>query len=323
MNPPGNGVGEIKKKMKPLLPPPLVSGVGVMDVGQGSCILAYRPNGDPFFYYDIGYPLWFYTRSAPAGLNPNVGPYLGPCLFNDPMIILSHWDWDHWRLARIAHDRAVQHGVDVVDLRWCFPVQPIGPAATNFRNALTQAFPWPPALPNLNFAGIGMILRCTGDDINNSGLAVAIQTLLPSADPVNHFMIFTGDASFGNVPLPAPVLASTGIAAVHHGSDSHGAAENLPHPPVPYNLTGRIAFSYGIYQRADGTIGRPYGHPRIAATAAQSAAGWRNIASTAESAFNADDPANRGNIRMGQFIAPQCQPNSCAFEDFPLNKRLD
>jgi hypothetical protein len=150
-----------------------------------------------------------------------------------------------------------------------------------------------------------------------------IPTRLPSNDVVNHHLVFTGDASFGNVPLPGPVLANTtGITAVHHGSDSHGAALNLPNPPVPYNLTGRIAYSYGIYQRADGTIVHPYGHPRVLAIALYALAGWANRACTAESAFYADDGV-RGNIRMGQFLPFQCPAGSCAFQTFPPAKRLD
>lgn len=294
-----------------------------MDVGQGNCLLAYKQNGDPFFYFDIGYPLWFYTRSAPAALNPNVGPYRGPCLYNFPLIILSHWDWDHWRLAKIAHSQAVYHGTDIVNFIWLFPDQPIGPATANFRNLLTQAIVWPPGLPSFNFPNEALIVRCTGapTDINNSGLAIVIPIQLPSNDPNHHIVVYTGDASFGNVPLlPALLAFTTGISAVHHGADSHGAALNLPNPPVPYNITGRIAYSYGIYQRHGASV-HPYGHPRPAACNAYRAAGWRNEACTAEAGFYTN--GLRGNIRMGRFVNYQCPAGSCAFQTFPPAKRLD
>jgi hypothetical protein len=313
-------ISEAVKKVKlPDPPPPGVSGVGVMDVGQGSCLLAYGQNGNPLFYFDIGYPLWFYTRSAPAALNPNVGPYRGPCLYANPVIVLSHWDWDHWRLAGIAHAQVVFHGVDIVNLQWIIPAQNVGPVTANFRNALTNVTVWPMGLASQNFPGIGTIVRCTGPaaDINNSGLAIIVPILLPSNDPNVHIVVFTADASFGNVPVPLPAWNNiTGITAVHHGADSHGAAANLPNPPAPYNITGRIAYSYGVYQRANGTFAHPYGHPRVPAITAYRNNGFRNQSSTAESGFYANDGV-RGNIRMGLLIGPQCPPNSCAFRAFP------
>lgn len=326
-NPPGKGPPLKKIDLKPPPPPPPpVSGVGVMDVGQGSCILAYDQAGNPLFYYDMGYPLVFYRNSAPATLRRGLGNYLGPCLFQNPRIYLSHWDWDHYRLAHTAHLEALHHGVDVVDLHWIFPVQNIGPAAGNFRALFTNAHPL--VAPSQDwFDGHGNIictvLQCVGGDINNSGLAMVIPTRLPSADVADHLLVFTGDASFANVPLTPPMLANTtGITAVHHGADTHGAAANLPNPPVPYNVTGRIAYSYGVYQRNDGTFVHPYGHPRAVAILAYALAGWGNRACTAESAFYANDGV-RGNIRMGQFIVFQCPAGSCAFQAFPLAKRLD
>ncbi|HVQ40388.1 MAG TPA: hypothetical protein VMS31_22795 [Pyrinomonadaceae bacterium] len=260
----------------------------------------------------------------PPPAPPANGPYLGPCLFNNPTIILSHWDWDYWRLAKIAHDQGAHGGVDVINLSWIFPLQPIGPATANFRDSLTQPTQWPGGLASMPIAD-GLIVRCTGPaiDINNSGLAIILPMLLPSTDPNVHVVIFTGDVSFGNVPVPAPMLAlSTGITAVHHGSDSHGAALNLPNPPAPYNVTGGMAYSYGVYQRADRTFFHAYGHPRVPAINTYQAVGFRNEACTAESAFFQDDGV-RGNVRMGQFIAFRCLPNSCAFQAFPPAKRLD
>jgi hypothetical protein len=319
----GNPIADLKKlkPAPPPPPPPPVSGFGVMDVGQGSCVLAYGQNGDPLFYFDIGYPLWFYTRSAPAGLNPNVGPYRGPCLFQNPPIVLSHWDWDHWRLAKIAHNQVANHPVDIITLPWIFPDQNIGPATAAFRDSLTNTFQWPANLPSLFVPDIGWIVRCTGADINNSGLAILVICRLPSNDVVPHLVVFTGDASFGNVPVQAPMLAlTTGITAVHHGADTHGAADNLPNPQVPYNNTARIAYSYGVYQNSQGLMVHPYGHPRVAAITAYQAAGFRNEERTGEGDFWANDGA-RGNIKMGANLAPNCPNNSCAFRVFP--KTLD
>jgi hypothetical protein len=292
-----------------------------MDVGQGNCILAYDQTGNPLFYYDIGYPLVFFRASAPTNLQR--GPdYLGPCLFQTPRVYLSHWDYDHYRLAHTAHVEAAAHhnNVDIVTFDWIFPVQVIGPVASNFRGLFTNAHPMAGPSQNwldLNGNIICTVLQCTGADINNSGIALVIPTRLPSTDAQDHLMVFTGDASFGNVPLNAVMLATilgkTGITAVHHGADSHGADADLPNPPAPYNATGRIAYSYGVNA---GTNVHPYNHPRNAATAAYAHAGWRNIACTAESTFYAND-GQRGNIRIAQLWPFRCPPGSCAFQTFP------
>src|SRR5947209_5239343 len=38
---------------------PNVQSVGVMDIGQGGCNMLIQGN-EPLFYFDIGYPLWFF-----------------------------------------------------------------------------------------------------------------------------------------------------------------------------------------------------------------------------------------------------------------------
>lgn len=321
-NPPGMGPATKKPTLQQAPP---VSGVGVMDVGQGSCILAYDQTGNPLFYYDIGYPLVFFRASAPDTLRQ--GPaYLGPCLFQTPRVYLSHWDYDHYRLAYISHVvETARNGVDIVTFDWIFPVQNIGPVASNFRALFTNAHPMPAATPmqqwlDQNGNLICTVLRCVGADINNSGIALVIPTRLPSDDAPDRLMVFTGDASFHNVPLTAAMLANLpGITAVHHGAISDGAAADLPRPPAPFNAVGRIAYSYGVNA---GTNVHPYGHPRDEATAAYSQRGWNRIACTAEGTFYANDGL-RGNIRIAKFLDPRCLPNSCAFRIFPDAKKLD
>ncbi|MBV9762801.1 MAG: hypothetical protein JO340_19740 [Acidobacteriaceae bacterium] len=302
----------------PPLPPPIppVSAVGVMDIGAGNCNLLFDQAMQPLTYYDVGYPLWFYISSAPN--NMRLGPnYLGPIVQNangNLNIVLSHWDWDHWRLGRLAN---------LQNLAWLYPVQPVGASANNFILSLTNPTQWNPVNP----AQIGLnytVYRCTPPPgappamvMNNSGLAMSLSTNLPVGAPLWHRICLTGDANFNTLPMP--VVNTTGITAVHHGANTHGAAANLPNPPFPYAAAGRIAYSYGI--RPNGV--HVYGHPVQAAVLAYQAQGWVQQRSTAEGAnINAVPPAigNRGNVRIGSQAALPPAYNGSAF--FPNPNQL-
>lgn len=297
---------------RPRVPP--VSAVGVMDIGAGNCNLLFDQNMEPLTYYDVGFPLFFYVASAPNNLR--VGPnWLGPILqnaANNLNIVLSHWDWDHWRLGRLAN---------LHNLAWLYPVQPVGPSAHNFILTLTNPAQWNPlnaVQANANYT----VYRCTPPPgaapamiMNNSGLAVTLSTNLPVGDAAWHEICLTGDANFNT--LPAPVANATGITAVHHGANTHGAAANIPVPPFPYAAAGRIGYSYGI-RPATGV--HVYGHPVPAAVAAYQNQGWVQERSTAEGPhINANPPALgfRGNIRMGSQAALPPAYNNTAFFAYP------
>lgn len=300
-------------------PPPPISGVGVMDVGQGNCNLLLDANVEPLAYFDVGYPLWFYVGSLPANMRFGNAAYLGPIPQNAAAnleVVLSHWDWDHWRLGHVA---------GLAALPWLYPMQPVGPVTAAFIAGLANGnvYGGAPVTALANYT----IYQCVPPLgapaamlMNNSGLALQVQTNLPVADPAWHTMIMTGDANFDTLPIHPVYPALTGITAVHHGSNAHGAAANLPAPVAPYAATGRIGYSYGVRQTAAGALVHCYGFPVPAAVAAYHAAGWNNEESTAEGAnINAAPPAvgNRGNIRMGNQTALNAAYNGTAFFNFP------
>lgn len=298
-------------------PAPLTSGVGVMDIGIGNCNMLVDQAGDVIAYYDLGYPLWFFLTSPPLNMRFGNAAYTGPVLQNAAgtlQVVLSHWDWDHWRLGHIA-------GLNV--LPWTVRMIPAGPAALNFFNTI------PVANRNVLAGGAGAapVAGPGGSTIyftnpvgavipamimNNTGLALSVPTNLPLADPIQRQIVLTGDANFNFVPMP-PVVAGniTGIVAVHHGSSNHGASgPPLPNPVIPYALTGRIGYSYGISNA--GT--HAYGFPVAVSVANYQAAGWNNETSTAEgAAINAGGVAGRGNIRMGAQIPLLAAYNGTAF----------
>ena len=261
-----------------------------MDIGIGNCNMLVDQAGDVIAYYDLGYPLWFFLTTPPANMQVANAAYAGPILQNaagNLQVVLSHWDWDHWRLGHIA-------GLNV--LRWTVRMIPAGPAALNFFNTIPLA--------NRNVlaggAGAAPVAGPGGSTIyftnpvgavipavimNNTGLALSVPTNLPVGDVIQHQIVAN------NI---------TGIVAVHHGSNAHGAAgPPLPNPVIPYALTGRIGYSYGITAAGN----HAYGFPVPAAVASYQGAGWNNEMSTAEgAAINAGGVAGRGNIRMGAQI---------------------
>jgi len=286
--------------------PPPISGVGIMDVGQGNCNMLIAQTGNIWAYYDVGYPLWFYISSLPGNMRFAAPGYQGPIvqsnIANNPLqIYLSHWDWDHWRLG------GLDPGLQLLD--FTFPNQPIGPTAANFLaglpnarkhmiNAGTPPFAGPgnsalyccfPPGPNVPIAMI----------INNTGLAMSVPTRLPAINTTLHDIVLTGDANFNSVPLPANVTANiAGITAVHHGSDNHGAADNLVGPINALGNQGYIAYSYGITTGGN----HAYGFPVPAAVAKYQAANWSYARSTAEGANINVGPTAHGNIQMGAAV---------------------
>jgi hypothetical protein len=304
---------KVVKRLHPP-PPPTVTAVGVMDVGIGNCNMLLDQNFDPLIYYDIGLPLFFYGNSAPPGLR--AAGWAGPILNNNTTgalvpVILSHWDWDHWRLGRAAN---------MQNHPWLVPNQVRGPAANNFFLTLTNVQVYGGAA--FTFGPDYTIYQCNPPGpavgaflLNNSGIALRMDILLPTADPNAHSLYLTGDANFTSLPFPV-MFDTVAIVAVHHGSNNHGAAANLPAQAGGYAGHGRIAYSYGV--RPNGN--HPYGFPVPAAVAAYQAAGWTVENSTAEGVnINNAPPAvgNRGNIRVGNQTPLNAAYNATAFFAFP------
>jgi hypothetical protein len=292
-------------------PPPPFSAVGVLDIGQGGCnLLIGQPAGggnivDVTTYFDIGFPINPFRSSAPNALvpvnggviNPN---YLGPILQNQAgnlNVVLSHWDWDHWKLGSIAN---------LQNLAWTVPAVPVGGAAAAFFNALVNVNVWagPGVLqvngyelhrcvPSLAMAGNPALIQ------NNNGLAMIVELCVPIADPNPHRFVMTADANFTSIAGLGPNPPNISVlAAVHHGTNLNGATVGIPAAVAPYQAVGRLVYSYGI----NANLAHCYGFPFPAAVIDYTNAGYTVQMSTAEGANINGLPttrANRGNIRVG------------------------
>jgi hypothetical protein len=315
-------LAQVKKLLAALAP----REIGVMDVGQGSCNLVYDDQGVPQFYVDVGLPNFANFASVPpangVGLFEIFNP--GPCLHNNPAVILTHYHWDHYAMARMSTNAPT-----LVDRNWIVPPQVPGPAAVVFLNNILasangQLHVFPVGLVGL-VGGYVNVIQCVPvpgiamGNLNNSGLAVVVSmlNLLPSRT------LLPGDAAFQAIPGVGAIVGLRWMTATHHGSDT----DLIPVGPSPIpapNVAnqGRISYSYGINGGVGGV--HCYGHPDVPAVAAYQGRGWGvggvgggHVASTAETGPNSG-VAGRGNIMMcNNVIPPPCGVAHCPFHVFP------
>lgn len=231
-------------------PMPLhIEELAVFDVGQGSANALLCREGIARFYFDVGCGVY---RNAPT--RP---PKISFCQCKDPVVVLSHWDADHWAGAVIDTGlltrtwvapvpETIKHIVFLMNI-W---------AAGGKMHLLSSTSATVRLSPEIK------LVRCQGpgSDRNESGLALI-------AEREGKRWLLPGDASYHNIPgaLNHPI---TGLVATHHGARVHGTGAPVPLPALDY---ARLAYSFG-----PGNAHGKYGvsHPRPAGVHAYDAAGW-------------------------------------------------
>ncbi len=220
-----------------------------LDVGQASFNIVVAENtSGPALYFDVGQPIWFHLHNAPAGFAP---PVLG-----DGLVILSHWDTDHYAYGRQNTDFHSKH--------WFAPAQvSVGPNANAFAQKLQD-------LGKLTLVGAGRssrhrrgarIIRCGGSSSNGSGLALHLRTF-------GRNILFTGDADYHEIPSMRGVRLS-GLQLPHHGGKLTGTAAI----PTGHGVGARAVVSCGLPNR--------YGHPNQLTISEHHVAKW-NVQVTAD-----------------------------------------
>ena len=221
----------------------------VFDIGQGSASALLCDCGRPTYYYDVGCGTLWNTATASASIRF--------CTCNDPTIILSHWDKDHW--AGAAKWTPLQR------LTWVAPRQSIGAKHSAFVSGMlavgVNLLIVPYGAPPLKFGNRQTcdLRRAVGpsSDRNQSGLVLVVED-----HGTQRGWLMTGDVAYNNIANPRP----SDLAAVivpHHGANM-GAA-SIP-PPASGSRYERLLFSFGP--------GNSYGHPTTSAVIVHAAAGW-------------------------------------------------
>ena len=224
------------------------------DVGQGSAVGLADKNEDVRLYFDLGAGAYFnhFTKLDPLRF----------CWRTANVVILSHWDSDHW--AGEVSDPVA--GTKT----WIAPRQIIGPKHKAFANRIAAAggklLIWGATPSTLSVAAGAQTLklsRCTGTTgRNGSGIAAEV------SNPHNSRQwLLTGDAGYHEIPLlpPSPVA----IVAPHHGGDMGPVSV----PPLKSGGYVRLLYSFGPGNKNGRT---KIQHPTNAAMTSHEVRGWHH-----------------------------------------------
>ena len=217
----------------------------VLDVGQGNAISLCNNSGSTEVYFDLGGGVLANASTFPAALR-------NFCFSQNPPIILSHWDFDHWSSG--------PRDPNSLGRIWIAPRQPVGPMHLAFMATITlagQLLLLPQTFP-AKWRGQLYLERCNGRGRNHSGLALTVSELPGGA---GEQMLFPGDARYPVVPSfnPAGYLSAV---APHHGGDMR----NRTVPACPHQPSSRLVYSYGDPNT--------FSHPRLITRTDHHAAGW-------------------------------------------------
>ncbi|ODM74993.1 hypothetical protein [Bradyrhizobium elkanii] len=234
-------------ELREALPADSVERVFVLDVGQGAANALVTKSKKVLAYIDLGAGVLADTGTWPAAMT-------GICLKDDPVVVLTHWHYDHFHAANKF--------TTALNRTWIAPFQRIGPGP---QSAMASSIAQNGNLLIWNGKGIlkkGAIEleRCTGStgNFNRSGIAVWVNGPNHQDDPI----LLPGDAGYSDIPsLKRSVRSITSLVVSHHGGRAPGKA-----PAKPNLSTARAAMSFGNKNS--------YKHPLAPSIAKLQKAGW-------------------------------------------------
>ncbi len=195
-----------------------IAGVRVYDVGQGDAIALLDQNGEPFFHLDYGGRQGNMLKTGPA-------IDLRLPVHRDRLVMLTHWDEDHWCTAR--------NGQRARAAMWLVPRQSTSPRAVAFSLTLSDAKCIPESVVGIaqrfetqsadsdsiwweklgaHEPGIGH-----NEDCNRTGVAFAVVS-----GRHKQVILLSGDAAFDRASFYQHFRSNgyelRGMVAYHHGS---------------------------------------------------------------------------------------------------------
>lgn len=231
---------------------PAPATIVVHDVGQASFNSFLDKNGDAYLHFDTGLPISFNNHTRPKKLT--VHPT------SDPLVVLSHWDWDHLHGAF-----SLQYPLKS---KWIVPSQRLGPGAARLAKIVADKgnlFVWP-AGTRISSSAV-TLMDCSGPSgvLNDTGLV--LHTKLTSGNCA----LLTGDVDYQYLPNGAAALAPINhLVVTHHGASLKSASLGIPSPA---GFVGKVVVSYGNKN--------VYRHPNDVSRTLHLAAGWGNWVPTA------------------------------------------
>ncbi|WP_284615140.1 hypothetical protein [Aquabacterium humicola] len=173
--PPGGGPAvAVAPPLNPMAPHPgaFQPFVGANLVGAGNNIALYDRAGRIVAFVDYGLPTNVNINTYPAAA-PD------PCVCDDPLMVLSHWDYDHYAMVRQV-PAALRR-------RWIAPQQVFGSVAGRElyvrllvevpNGAALQLWPTPgvAAVPSHLMTPFGFAERATGPAVNDDGIVMYVR----------------------------------------------------------------------------------------------------------------------------------------------------
>ncbi|EGF93244.1 hypothetical protein ABI_16840 [Asticcacaulis biprosthecium C19] len=234
-----------------------LSALVCFDVGQGSASALVCDCGYPVYYFDVG---------RGSGRNAPTAPQtIDFCTCANPVVIMSHWDTDHW--AGAANHQGLLRRI------WVVPRQTISSTHTTFANDILAAggriLVVPNGAPPLQWQGPAQsydLRRGTGKGRNGTG-----QILIVTDGASRRAWVLTGDAGYHEIPHPVPNDIAA-MVAPHHGADMGAKSVPFQRSAQPY---ARLFYSFGP-DNAHGPKTPATSHPVSATISAHSNANWKH-----------------------------------------------
>ena len=224
--------------------------VVIRDVGQASFATFSDGTGKSLLHFDVGIPISFNKHTFPKQFSYDAS--------ETPIIVLSHWDWDHLHGAHLFPH--------LCNCKWVVPDQHFGPGAARLAIKLAGAgnlYVWPATLQSqFPFGRVG---KCGGSAGNPNDTGLALRSRLKSSRSV----LLTGDADYQALPILFRMPVAH-LVATHHGARFHAADQLVPRPT---SSASTLVLSFGSRNC--------YRHPNADALKVYSKIGWLNQLSTA------------------------------------------
>ncbi len=227
------------------------------NVGQGNCNGICNSNKEPLVYFDFGGGVYGNSKTYPYNRKT-----LDAFSFKlNPLIILSHWDWDH-----MASVKKAMH-LDAKNLLWLAPKQAVGITHLKFAIELyneKNLLLWPENFLFIksNYIEIQKINTKNKRDKNNNGLVVIV-TIVSKEDNHQYTILLPADASYSHVDL-SRYDELNGLVATHHGASSDNCLIEIPKASF-HNI---LVYSYGEHNT--------FGHPKDLSKEKHEKQGWHN-----------------------------------------------
>lgn len=248
-------VADQQSLLQALKPPCDVEALVCFDIGQGLASALVCRCGEPIYYFDTGCGSGRNTGTAPSRIDF--------CTCSSPVVILSHWDTDHWAGA-VNHARLQAR-------TWTVPKQTISTSHTLFANDILKAggniLVVDRTLPQLQWSSGAQdydLQRATGKKRNGTGLVLVV-----TDRPSGRSWVLTGDAGYDVIPhaVPADVAA---MVVPHHGADMGAKSFPFARSSTSY---ARLLYSFGPGNK-HGPNNPPVQHPVQAAVSAHANVNW-------------------------------------------------